>query len=37
MPLETMTYNVTAKSKRGGVKFRLESGPSGMAIDEQAN
>lgn len=27
-----LTYKVEAKSKRGGVKFRLEAGPTGMAI-----
>jgi hypothetical protein len=30
---ETLTYPITVKSKKGGVKFKLESGPKGMAID----
>jgi len=31
---ENWSHQVTAKSKRGGVKFRLESGPPGMKISE---
>jgi hypothetical protein len=27
------TYPLTVKSKKGGVKFKLESGPKGMALD----
>src|SRR6185436_18837538 len=31
-PLE---YQVVAKSKKGGVKIKLESGPEGMKVDEK--
>jgi hypothetical protein len=29
----TYSYQVTAKAKKGGVKYRLEAGPQGMTID----
>jgi hypothetical protein len=31
-PGQTLTYQINVKSKAGGVTFRLESGPSGMAV-----
>ena len=32
---ETLDYAVQAKSKRGGLKFKLESGPQGMVISPE--
>lgn len=32
-PGQKLEYQVTVKSRRGGVKMRLESGPPGMTID----
>jgi hypothetical protein len=29
---EKLTYQLTVKSKKGGVKYKLESGPPGMAV-----
>jgi len=29
------TYQVTTKSKKGGVKYKLESGPDGMQVSPQ--
>jgi hypothetical protein len=31
-PGDTLEYQVTVKSKKGGVKYKLESGPKGMAV-----
>jgi S1-C subfamily serine protease len=28
------TYQITAKAQKGAIKYRLESGPEGMAVDE---
>ena len=31
----TISYQIAVKSKRGGVKYKLESGPDGMAVNDQ--
>ena len=28
------SYQITAKARKGPIKYRLESGPEGMALDE---
>jgi hypothetical protein len=30
---QTLTYPITVKSKKGGVKYKLEAGPKGMTVD----
>src|SRR5262249_9686823 len=33
-PGSTLTYQVQVKSKKGGVRYKLESGPPGMKLSE---